>query len=933
MEQQAIRQACEQEPIHIPGLVQAHGVLLALSEPARPDSDWIIRQISANCAQSLGIETKDLLGASVSRLLGTGQALRLETALRELRPDESGWLRLILEGSEGAREFDAFVHRYDGVVIVELEWSTPIDTLAYLEFQQQIQPSITRIQGSADLTDLCRTVVAEVRRLTGYDRVMVYRFDDAWNGVVIAEAVQDGVQSYLGQHFPASDIPAQARRMFLMNWLRMIPDVGYVPISLIPDSNPVTGRPLDMSRSLLRSPSPIHIEYLKNMGVGASLTISLIHNERLWGLIACHHCTPKHIPHMMRNGCEVIGRLTSALLAAKEENEDLEYKRRLKAIHQQLLKYMSEPEDFVGGLVKHSPNLLELTSAEGAAAAIHFEGRWTLIGQVPRIEDINGLVKWLNTAYPGLEFFSTDSLPSLYPPAEGFKELASGLLAISIPKSNQNYVLWFRPEVIQTVTWAGNPEKPAQLNDRTVRLHPRKSFALWKERVRNKSLPWKPCELEAAAELRQSIVTIDLERQFRKERAARADTEAQRYRFAFLAEASRVLAESLNYEITLRGLAQLVTRQFCDWCVIYLMHEGRLQRTVIAHCTSEGQRVAEELHHYPLPTFAGTPLDGVLKGQPLLVTRVSRAWLHTVAEPARAAFLEERLGVESLVVAPLIARAQMLGIIEYARSRRARRFNEDDLQLGVELAGRAATAVDNALLYRASLQAIQARDHVLGIVLHDLKNPLAAIQINTEVLKRYLQKTSFGTVIPYEDFIHKIQRSCKRMRGLIEDMLSLSRIEAGRFTIEKTLVSAKTLLSEAFEMLEPLALAKSIAFKTSIRAEGCQVQCEPGRILQVFSNLVGNAIKFTPEYGQVTLDLEQCGPEVIFGVHDTGAGIPGAALPHIFDRFWQASRAESQGSGLGLTIAKGIIEAHGGQIWVESTVGHGSRFFFSLPGA
>ncbi|MET0286908.1 MAG: ATP-binding protein, partial [Polyangiales bacterium] len=497
---------------------------------------------------------------------------------------------------------------------------------------------------------------------------------------------------------------------------------------------------------------PIHLEYLRNMGVGATLTVSLVRAGRLWGLIACHHRVPRHASHEVRSACELLGRLASSLLAIKEESEDLEYKQKLKAVHLKLVEFMTGSDDLVSGLVQHSPNLLDLAAAEGAAAAIYLEGQWTLIGNVPSVDHIAALAHWLG-AQPAFEVFSTSSLPSIYPPAEAFKDVASGLLAVSIPKSARNYVLWFRPEVVQTIRWAGNPEKSVRADDGGSRLHPRTSFELWKQIVHNKSRPWKGSELEAARELRKAIIELDLQRQFRAEQRARAAAEA----------------------------------------------------------------------------------------------------------------------------------------------------------------------------------ATQARDHVLAVVTHDLKNPLNVFRLGLELLTSTTAELPAAAQSVAASVLPRMDSASRRMSGLIDDVLILAKIETGEHALESRDVQARDLLFDAHEMLEPLAAAKAITLRVEGGAQGGAVRCDRERVMQVFSNLLGNAIKFTPRGGEVTVRFERGRDEAIFAVRDTGPGMPAADLPHVFDRFWQARKTARQGAGLGLAIAKGLVEAHGGRIWVESTEGLGSTFFFSLP--
>ncbi|HSF72926.1 MAG TPA: ATP-binding protein, partial [Microcoleus sp.] len=304
------------------------------------------------------------------------------------------------------------------------------------------------------------------------------------------------------------DIPKQARQLYALNWLRLIPDINYQPVPLVSGNNAVTTESRNLSFSVLRSVSPIHIEYLQNMGVAASMSISLIKDKKLWGLIACHNYTPKYLNYELRAACEFIGQVMSLELQSKEGNEDYDYKLHLKSIQTKIFEDISTSENLSEVLFKCQHNLLEAVNAQGAA--IVFGDNCYQVGQTPQGEALKYLTQWVQQ-HLNKEIFYTDSLTKCYPEAEEFKDTASGCLAIAISPIQKIYVLWFRPEVIKTVNWAGNPNKPVQIEeDGSHRLSPRKSFELWKENVRYKSLPWKKCEIDAALELKKAMINIVL---------------------------------------------------------------------------------------------------------------------------------------------------------------------------------------------------------------------------------------------------------------------------------------------------------------------------------------------------------------------------------------------------------------------------------------
>lgn len=458
--------------------------------------------------------------------------------------------------------FDGIFHRNaDGLLILELELAFSQENIPFLSFYHLARASINKLEETGNLHDFCQILVQEVRKVTGFDRVMLYKFDDDGHGSVIAEEKLETMESYLGLHYPESDIPRPARKLFASNWIRIIPDTHADPVEIFPAINPLSQRRPDLTNSILRSPYSCHIEYLHNMGVGASLTISLIKEGKLWGLIACHHQTPKYVSYEMRKACEFLGRVIFSELADREETEDYDYRMRLTYIQSALVEYMSQEENFIDGLVKHQPNLLDLTNAQGAA--ICFGGNYTLIGETPKEEDLNFLVQWLKNNVEE-EVFYTDSLPRLYPDAQNFKNVASGLLAI--PISKQNYVLWFRPEVIQTVNWGGDPNRAFEVNtsDGNTRLCPRKSFELWKETVRLTSLRWQAVEVKAALELRKAIVNIVL-RQADELAQLAHDLElsnAELKKFAYVA--SHDLQEPLNQVANYVQLLEMRYEQLLD---------------------------------------------------------------------------------------------------------------------------------------------------------------------------------------------------------------------------------------------------------------------------------------------------------------------------------------------------------------------------------
>lgn len=507
---------CEQEPIRIPGSIQPHGMLLALSDP-----DLTVMQASENAAAYFDRDLESVLGSNILDLIGPENA-ELETSLLSSQERLPLYVATIPLGPRRALHH-AIAHRHAGGLILEFERAGSGRSPTFRDVHPSLRSSLALFQDAKTVQELSQSAAAEVRKLTGFGRVLVYQFDANWHGHVIAEEKDPSYASYLGLWFPSSDIPQQARELYRLNRLRLIVDASYTPVKIHPAVNPVTGQPLDLSYATLRSVSPVHLEYLKNMGVGASMSISVLDGEKLWGLIACHHNEPRAIPFETRIACEFLSQTFSTKLAALERSTDYEHRIRLKFVMTKLLALMAQEQHFMEGLTLHTDEVLAFASAHGAA--VIFEGRCTLLGDTPPEHKVLELSDWL-LERGREEVFHTDRLPSLIESGDHFRALSSGLLAISLSTIHRSYLMWFRPEVIQTVHWAGDPAKPAEASENgSVRLHPRKSFETWKQIVRGCSANWLPAEIDTAGELRNAIIGIVLRK---AEELAELSAELQR---------------------------------------------------------------------------------------------------------------------------------------------------------------------------------------------------------------------------------------------------------------------------------------------------------------------------------------------------------------------------------------------------------------------
>ena len=513
---------CDREPIHLPGRVQPHGVLLVADA-----AGLRVLHVSDNCDGHLGRDAAGLVGAAVDAALGPDAAALLRARLDDVpTDDEPVHLLTAAVPAAGGTRFHLLAHRRHGRLLLELEPAAAEDASGASRdpVHRQASASALRLLGETTVRGLLDAATREVRRLTGFDRVMAYRFGPGGHGEVVAEDRADDWHSYLGHRFPASDIPQQARHLYLRNRVRLIPDAGYRPADVLPPDDPDTGQPLDLTYAALRSVSPVHVEYLRNMGVAASMSVSVVVDGRLWGLIACHHRTPHFVPHDVRDGCDHVGRVVAAHLAATGRAEERDQRLSTAAIQVRLLERMAGHADYASGLAEAAPDLLALVSANGVAVAAG--GRLHLLGDAPPGGEVARLVDWLAADRPG--GYATDRLAEDYPPAGAWTGAGCGVLSVALGPSRRDRVVWFRHEAARTVVWAGDPDKPVGPTDPQARVHPRRSFEAWTQVVRGRATPWEARHVDAAAAFSAAVVGIVFRKadELAGERRRRAEAEA-----------------------------------------------------------------------------------------------------------------------------------------------------------------------------------------------------------------------------------------------------------------------------------------------------------------------------------------------------------------------------------------------------------------------
>ena len=485
---------CDREPIHIPGSIQPHGALIVL-EPR----NYEILYVSANLQESLDVQTDGLVGQRLEAAVGDRLSHDVRNALARAASGQRTSAILRADVGRERPAVDILVHEHIGRLFLEIEKSAPLeDTEIALHLTQTL---VRRIDREADIDSLSKAVARLIRATLGYDRVMIYRFLHNGAGRVIAEAKNSSLTSFLGHHFPAGDIPLQARKLYVDNWVRVIGDSSFVPVPLIPDLR-AGEQPIDMSHAHLRSVSPIHCEYLRNMGIAASMSISIVVDGELWGLVACHHNTKRTLSIPLRVSAELFGQYLSLHVSAIEHRQAklaaAATRKKLDAI----ISTIDHTEPVEATLKRKLREFSSLIACDGAA--VWSAGEWASSGVVPERKDVESLMEVV-AANAERRIWETQSIKALMPGSHSFGGRVAGILAIPISPVADDYLCFFRSEEAFEMTWAGEPVKRESMTAAGMRLSPRGSFETWRDDVRNHSLPWTDADLVVAEAVRNYV--------------------------------------------------------------------------------------------------------------------------------------------------------------------------------------------------------------------------------------------------------------------------------------------------------------------------------------------------------------------------------------------------------------------------------------------
>ncbi|WP_237476374.1 HWE histidine kinase domain-containing protein [Lichenibacterium dinghuense] len=600
--------ACERERIHMPGAIQPHGCLLFCALPS-----WVVRAVSANAGAFLGRDAASMLDATLDTIL-PGKTLHDLRNVLQASMVSGGAERLLDQPIDGGPErYDITVHMSASNAVVEIVPRRGADTLA-TDPITLVKSMVGRLKRAPTLERFLQLAANQVRAVTGFDRVMVYKFLPDGSGEVKAEALRSGLPPFLGLRYPTSDIPAQARALYRRQWLRLIPDVAYEPVPLLAASG--TTADADLSLATLRSVSPVHIEYLRNMDSHATLTISLMAGDALWGLIACHHSSPRRISSSTCAAAELFGQIFSLQIEAKEQARELLLVEELRRAHDRLMGAMSAQVSIFDEPGRFEDAVKAMIPCDGFG--VWSEHGFKGVGSVPPIEAMPDLIRHLgerDTHAP----YATGALARELPSAAAYTAEASGVLCIPFSRTPREYLIFFRREVAQTVTWGGDPNKPVVIENGGARIGPRKSFDAWKEVVHGQSLPWRPAEVQIAETLRISLLEVIL---------TRADIVNNERRAA--QESQAILVAELNHRVkNILALIRSLVRQSRQNAVSMEGFAGDLEHRIRALALAHDQLTQTG--------WAKAPFRRLLEAE-------ARAWTHS---PDRVALVGPGVTLDS----------------------------------------------------------------------------------------------------------------------------------------------------------------------------------------------------------------------------------------------------------------------------------------------
>ena len=853
--------SCDREPIHIPGTIQPHGLLLGIDS-----NTFRVKYASKNWSDLLELPMSEILDLPLAEIFGR----HLLLTLRELMKAPAGDYQRpthVYEWAFKQHKFHLVFHRIDDLILLELEPQSQKESKASFQWLDRYQNRIRSIS----LQQMYQEVAKEVRRMTGYDRVMIYRFHPDQHGEVVAEDKRADLESYLGLHYPASDIPKQARKLYLSNLTRLLVRVDYEPVKVMSTDK----ASLDMSQCGLRSVSPLHLQYLKNMGVGATLTISILHGEKLWGLIACHHYQPKLVDFHTRNTCELVSRLLSLHLPGKEEEEIRKKTDANTHLVDRLIEGIKQTSSFTEGLLAGNELFRMYNGVIGVV--LLYQKNYHEMGVVPSPKKTRDLISWYNEKnLTNKGLYSSHHLAEDYPKSEALPKDIKGVLLLKVHDQMPFYILWFRGEYQKEIFWGGNPEKAVSVKGNQTELSPRNSFSKYLQTVSGQSQEWENHELNLAVLLGQRLrdEVIDLQH-------------------GLLQDAS--------------ALFQLTYEQSSDALFI-----ANYQDMSIVDCNDTAVQLFEATYKSELIGTIGLDLIASGEDERDKYTRIIEAQLDRQGEIVQDITCKTIRGnqfwgrLSAKLLKGVLQKLYIVRIVDISQSK----AYESQLR-----------EQNNALK-----KANQELDRFVYSASHDLRAPISSLMGLIQVAQ---DMDDIQEILKYLDLG---KQSLARLDHFIQEILDYSR--NARMEVRKEEVMLNVIIQDVLDNYAYVEEYRHIRKEVKIEQE-VPVYTDPFRLKVILNNLISNALRYSlPDIREpyVSVHAYATPQQLEVVVEDNGQGIPKKHISHIFNMFYRADSRKS-GSGLGLYIVKETVEKLGGKIELKSEFEKGTTFRLMIPNA
>jgi light-regulated signal transduction histidine kinase (bacteriophytochrome) len=860
---------CNQVEVRHLDYIQSFGYLLVV------DTELKILQASENVADWIGINAEQMINKKADDILADHMTADIKNYFSKRNQLEE------TTRSYTNREYNYDLHIQDKDTFLILEY-IPIpqdyDPMNFQELSNQVFSLTNRSDDSMPPSQICQLFTEKVKKALGFDKVLIYQFLDDESGKVVAEAKEEEMDSYLNFHFPKSDIPNPVKELYLKNPLRYIYDSQQDPVAIVPNINPMTKKPLDLSFSILKGVIPIHREYVNNMDIRTSISYAVKVRGQLWGLISCHHKDPKF---MSRDNLLALAHFACLMSNACSENEFKELslaKKQYNALSEAIESMTDENTDIHESFQEHAEALLSVANAAGAV--IYFEGQLSKKGKTPPDNEIERLVHWLDSNHKNY-IFHTECLSEIIPEAAGYKEISCGMVAASLGRGTSNYFFWFRPEHLSTINWGGDPEKLDAPSNNVNDIRPRQSFEIWREEIKEHSQKWLLRELASITQLTKEMNLSYLSIYYTKK---------------LIAE-SKMLTMQMAADYAYEGIFILDEEGAVEW----------MNKTLFKLF---GMNTLEDLQ---------TPFTSLLKEH----TESDIESLQTAIASKKSVSSEIVLYDKTLLF--------MLSPFRLHGEKKLKIFGiATDISEIKNSQKLLAEKVDELHTVNQQLtELLEVKNKFIRMAAHDLRNPISSIIMAGSVLEHVQNNDGNERA---DKMIHLISRQAKSMLDLLNDILNQNLLQTGQFQINRVDVDIKDLIQEVYDFHKLLASKKNIEIELDLELELSVCHIDKIKIKQVMENFLGNAIKFSPKNSVIKVLCRTTSAKLRFEIYDQGPGIPEESMETVFS---QAPKQHSESTnnethGFGLSICRQIIEAHKGELGFKNLPDKGVLFYFEV---